>query len=129
VSLQFLLFAGVGGFAALVNIASRLVFEIAVPFEAAIVLAYLMGMTTAFLLNRAFVFAGGGGDARAQYARFALVNVVALAQVWLVTIALARYLFPGIGMTWRPDTAAHVIGVLSPIVTSYFGHKHFSFRQ
>jgi putative flippase GtrA len=63
-----------------------------------------------------------------EYARFALVNAVAFAQVWLVSVGLARLVFPAIDFTWQAETVAHVIGVVSPIVTSYIGHKHFSFR-
>ena len=36
-------------------------------------------------------------------------------------------IFPAVGFTWHGETVAHVIGVLVPVVTSYLGHKHFSF--
>lgn len=124
---RFLRFLAAGGAAALVNVASRVVYQFATSYEVAIVLAYLTGMTTAYLLNRAFVFAPSGRGVREEYARFALVNVVALAQVWVVSVGLARLVFPALGMTWHADTLAHVIGVLVPAVTSYFGHKHLTF--
>ena len=53
---QFATFLLTGGIAACVNIASRWVFERAVSYEAAVALAYLAGMVTAFLLARLFVF-------------------------------------------------------------------------
>ena len=52
---------------------------------------------------------------------------LAVAQVWIVSVGLARFVFPAIGFTWHDETVAHVIGVLVPVVTSYLGHKHFSF--
>ena len=118
-----------GGLAAGVNVASRFVFSFWLIFEAAIVLAYLCGMTTAFLLNRYFVFERTGGSWRKEYARFALVNVFAFLQVLGVSELLVRLVFPAIGFTWRAEEVGHIIGVISPIVTSYYAHKHFSFGR
>jgi len=125
---EFLRFVAVGGTAAAVNVGTRLIFSRFMAFEAAVVPAYLCGMATAFLLSRRFVFTGAaGGQVHGQALRFTLVNLVALAQVWLVSVGLARLVFPYLGFTLHADTAAHMIAVASPIVTSYFGHKHFSF--
>lgn len=127
-SAPFALFVMAGGTAALVNIGSRIVFNLVVPYEAAIVLAYLIGMTIAYVLNKLFVFERSGRAVADEYVRFAIVNLVALAQVWIVSVALARFVFPSIGFVWHADTVAHVIGVIVPVFTSYLGHKHFSFR-
>jgi putative flippase GtrA len=118
-----------GGIAAAVNIGARWLLEFSVRYEVAVALAYVIGMTTAFILARAFVFAATTGDPRRQYSRFALVNIAAFAQVWLVSVGLARYAFPAMGFTWHPETIAHTIGVMSPVFVSYIGHRDFSFRQ
>jgi putative flippase GtrA len=124
----FALFVFAGGTAALVNVASRIILNLAMNYEAAIVLAYLCGMTTAYALNKLFVFERSGRTVTDEYARFAIVNLVALAQVWVVSVGLARFVFPALGFVWHADTVAHVIGVIAPVFTSYLGHKHFSFR-
>jgi putative flippase GtrA len=124
---RFVLFVLAGGVAAAVNILSRIVFNWAVPYEVAIVLAYVCGMITAYLLNKYFVFEASGRAVTSESLRFALVNLAAVAQVWVVSVGLARLVFPAIGITWRADTVAHVIGVAVPVFTSYLGHKHFSF--
>lgn len=124
---RFLRFVAAGGFAALVNVLSRIGFSRLVPYGAAIVLAYLAGMTVAFTLTRLFVFEPSGRSRRDEYLRFGLVNLVALAQVWVVSEILYRWAFPLVGFSWRAETVAHAIGVASPIFTSYLGHKHFSF--
>ncbi len=117
-----------GGIAAAVNIGSRLLFNRVMPYEAAVVVAYVCGMTVAFLLNRAFVFQGASkGRASRQTWRFALVNLAALAQVWVVGVGLARIVFLKIGFVWHAELVAHSIAVASPVVTSYFAHKYFSF--
>jgi len=124
---RFILFLIAGGVAAGVNILSRIALNWVVPYEVAIVGAYLIGMTTAYLLSKAFVFDPSGRGVSGEYLRFALVNVIAAAQVWVVSVGLARLIFPAIGFTWHSETVAHVIGVMVPIFTSYLGHKHFTF--
>jgi putative flippase GtrA len=125
---RFATFLLTGGIAAGVNIAARWLLEFAVGFEVAVAGAYLAGMLTAFVLARLFVFKAATGRAHWQFVRFAAVNLVALVQVWGISVGLARFVFPSLGITWLGETAAHVIGVLSPVASSYVLHKHFSFR-
>jgi putative flippase GtrA len=124
---QIALFVLFGSVAAVVNVLSRIVLSLEIPFEAAIVLAYACGMTTAYALNKAFVFAPSGRSIRDEYFRFTLVNLVAVIQVWIISVCLVRVFFPWIGFTWHAETVSHVIGVMVPVFTSYFGHKHVSF--
>jgi putative flippase GtrA len=124
---RFLRFVAAGGTAAGVNIVSRIIFSTAMPFEAAVLLAYGLGMIVAFTLNRSLVFEPSGRSVRDESTRFILVNAIAAAQVWVVSVALARLVFPAIGFIWNAETIAHVVGVLSPVFTSYLGHKHISF--
>ncbi len=126
---QFVIFTAAGGIAAAVNILSRILFDLAMPYELSIIAAYGCGMTTAYLLNRTFVFAASGRSVHSEYVRFALVNLLAVAQVWIVSVGLARYVFPVVAFSWHPETVAHVIGVFVPVLSSYLGHKHFSFAS
>lgn len=124
---QFVRFLAVGGFAAGVNVAVRYVLDLFMGYSAAIVLAYLCGMATAFLLSKYFVFEASGLHTATEFIRFGLVNVAAVAQVWAVSVGLAEWLFPLIGIAAYRHDIAHVIGVAVPAVTSYIGHKHYSF--
>jgi putative flippase GtrA len=124
---EFLSFVAIGGFAAGVNFVSRFPIDYFTGFEVAVVLAYAIAMTTAFLLNRAFVFKASDGPWLRQYWRFFLVNLLALAQVFVVSVGLARFLFPAIGFDWYAEAIAHAIGLASPILTSYWAHKRYSF--
>ncbi|TRL35336.1 GtrA family protein [Rhizobium straminoryzae] len=123
----FVRFAVSGGIAAAANILSRMALSQITSYSVAIVLAYLIGMTTAYVLMKIFVFEQSGRRVHSEYVRFGLVNLVALAQVWGVSVVLARFVFPAISFETHAETAAHIIGVLSPIATSYFMHKHFTF--
>lgn len=118
-----------GGIAAGVNLAARWALDFAMSYELAVAVAYLFGMATAYLLARLLVFERSGRSAGSEMVRFAIVNLFALAQVWLVSVGLARLLFPAVGFVWHADDIAHVIGVAIPAVTSYLGHRHFSFSR
>lgn len=124
---RFVRFLVTGGIAAGVNVVSRYFFSMIMEYRVAVIVAYLCGMTTAWVLSRAFVFEQTGRSRGAEYLRFGIVNLVAAAQVWVVSVGLAEYAFPALGFTWHTETVAHVIGVIIPVFTSYLGHKHFSF--
>ena len=124
---QFARFVVAGGVAAAVNIAARLVLSQVISFEIAVVFAYLVGMATAFVLTRELVFSRSRRSVRSEAFRFAVVNAVALMQVWIVSVALAEWLFPKLGLVWHSELIAHLIGVLSPVALSYVGHKRFTF--
>ncbi len=126
---RFLRFLVTGGLAAAVNIGSRELLNLVIPYEGAVALAYLVGMVVAFVLARLMVFTPSGQRVHREFARFALVNALGFAQVWVVSVGLARVVFPLFGMTWHADLIAHVIGVISPVAVSYFLHKHFSFAE
>jgi putative flippase GtrA len=126
---RFVAFVTVGGVAALVNILSRVAISQAVSYELSIILAFWIGVTTAFLLSRFFVFEASGRSMLSEFVRFVLVNVVALVQVWCVSILLARVVFPSLGFAWHAEITAHVVGVLSPVIISYYAHKRFSFGR
>ena len=127
-SRQFVLFLATGGFAALVNFGSRIVLSRWLSFSWAVVLAYLIGMATAFVLARAFVFTTSGQTVGESALRFALVNVAAVAQTWLISMALAYWVLPWLGVDrWRLELA-HAVGVMAPVFSSYLAHRHWSFR-
>ncbi len=126
---EFVSFVAAGGVAAGVNWGSNILLRLIMPLEMSVLVAYLIGMTTAYTLSRLFVFAESGRRVHDEYARFAIVNLVAVAQVWLVTIVLAHWLLPLIGWSWHVELVAHAVGVASPIVTSFLGHKYFTFSK
>ena len=127
-SRQFLAFVVTGGIAAAVNFGSRIAYSLWVGYSSAIVLAYLTGMVTAFVLARAFVFRRSAQALHRSALYFTLVNVAAVAQTWLVSMALAYYALPALGITRHTLEIAHAAGVAVPVFTSYLGHRRWSFR-
>lgn len=127
-SKQFLSFILAGGFAAAVNFGSRFAYSELVSFGNAVILAYITGMITAFILNKLFVFEKSTHSTQKEFFYFTLVNVVAVIQTYIISIGLAQYVFPAIGFSFYPEAVAHAVGVIFPVFTSFFGHKYFSFR-
>ncbi|MFT5445005.1 MAG: putative flippase GtrA [Gammaproteobacteria bacterium] len=128
-SRQFVLFLVTGGIAAAVNFFSRIVYSHWLDYSSAVIVAYLSGMITAFILARLFVFTQSGQHLRQSAVRFTLVNAVAIAQTWIISMALFYWVLPGLGIDRFAAELAHVVGVMVPAFTSYLGHKHWSFRE
>jgi putative flippase GtrA len=126
---QFFLFVLTGGVAALVNVVSRMGFSLWMSFEIAVLAAYAVGMVTAYLLARRFVFLRSQQTIGRSFAAFALVNLVAVLQTWLVSVGLRPWLLSVVGAAGLAEVIAHGIGVVVPVFTSFLGHKHISFRE
>lgn len=126
--IRFLKFLAVGGFAAAVNFFSRIALSRCMRYSVAIVLAYLLGMFTAFVLNRLLVFRHTSNPLLVQASWFVVVNALALLQTLAISLSLVKWGLPWMGWNWHPELVAHAFGVAAPVITSYFGHKRFSFR-
>ncbi len=127
-SRQFLAFLVTGGSAALINFGSRILYSAWMGFSAAVVLAYLTGMISAFVLARTFVFSATTQPVQQSVLFFVLVNLVAVVQTWAISVFLAGFLLPWLGVGLFVHEIAHGIGVIVPVFTSYIGHKRWSFR-
>ncbi|MDM0067672.1 GtrA family protein [Variovorax sp. J31P207] len=125
---QFIRFLLAGGLAAAANYGSRFVFSLWLGYGVAIVLAYLVGMLVAFVLMRHHVFSGRGGALTPQVLKFAAVNVLAVLQTLIISLLLARWLLPLLGVVDHVEAIGHLVGVAVPAVTSYFGHRMLTFR-
>jgi putative flippase GtrA len=125
---QFLLFVAVGGFAAFLNWLSRVVLSHWMPFAAAVVLAYVVGMATAFVLNRVFVFPRSDKPMHRQARDFVMINLVSFPMVLVVAILL-EWLFRALGMVTYSKAAAHGVAVAIPALTSFLLYKFFAFRD
>ena len=127
-SRQFIIFLVTGSFAAAVNFGSRIVYNQWVSFSVSVVLAYLTGMVTAFVLARYFVFTESSQSMQRSALWFVVVNIVAVIQTWVISMLLAYYLLPRMGFSRFIPEIAHAVGVVVPVFTSYLGHKRFSFK-
>jgi len=98
------------------------------PLAYAIVCAFCVGLLSGFLLNKLMVFGPTENALRLQISSYIGVNLFALLQTWLVTMLLAAFLVPRLGISYG-EAVAHFCGVAVPAFTSYFGYKYLTFRQ
>jgi putative flippase GtrA len=129
VSSAFVKFIIAGGFAAVINFSSRIGLSVFLGYETAIVIAYLIGMLTAFALNRRFVFESRQGRTAHQFFYFTLVNLFAIFQTLVVSLLLARMVLPWLGIEHGVEEIAHFFGICVPVFTSFLGHKYLSFKK
>jgi len=128
-SRQFVLFLLAGGLAAAVNFGSRILLSQWLEYVPAIFGAYCLGMITAFTLNKVFVFSDADNRLHHQVLWFIAINLGAAVQTILISLLFARWLLPAMGVDFHNETIAHAIGVAVPVITSYIGHKRFSFAS
>ncbi len=127
-SREFLLFLFTGGTAAAVNFGSRFIYNQWFSFSTSILIAYITGMITAYLLAKVFVFKNSKQSVSRSIFFFVLINIFAVFQTWLISILLAYQLLPSLHITKYVQEIAHAIGVMVPVFTSYIGHKRYSFK-
>jgi putative flippase GtrA len=128
-SSQFIRFLVASGLAAIVNVVSRIILSHWLPYVPAILIAFCLGLLTAFSLNKLFVFGPSRNRLHHQFLWFLTINLAAVAQTVITSLVTARWLLPAMHVDFHNETIAHAIGVMVPAVTSYLGHKRLSFRH
>lgn len=124
---QFLRFLGVGATAAATQWLARIFLSQHFGFSAAVIIAYGVGMATAFALNRVFVFPGAGKPVEQQVTYFVIVNLASFPVVWAISLFLAGTVLPALGVVSYREGIAHGIAIAVPTFTSYFAHKFLTF--
>lgn len=127
--LKVLRYLVLGGLAAGVNWGSRFAWNQIMPFAAAVIVAYVTGMVTAFILFRVFVFPESQAPLARQIRNFVLVNMVGASLTWLLSIWLVEHLFPSIGFRFYPEAVGHALAIAAPTITSWFGHRYLTFAK
>jgi putative flippase GtrA len=127
-TLQFVGFLAVGCTAASINWASRYAMSTWVPFYWAVLLAYLIGMFTAFVLNRIFVFPTSSVPIRAQVSRFVIINIAFIPLVWGGALLLVD-LLELLGARTHVEEVAHAIALSLPMLVTFLLYKFFAFSN
>ena len=125
---QFLRFSVVGAVAALLHWSSRIAFNYVVSYELALVLAYVVGTSSALVLNKIYVFPLSGRSLHWEVSFFVLVNLIAFPFVWSISYTLSEILFPRIGFVFYPRATAHGLAICFPLFANFLAHKYITFR-
>jgi putative flippase GtrA len=125
---QFLAFLTVGGTAAVLHWLSRIVLSQWLPFSAAVVAAYCVGMTVAFVLNSRYVFSQSSKPRDKQARDFILVNLAFFPLVWGASLGINHGLRM-IGVVRYTEALAHGIAVILPTLATFLIYKFFAFKD
>lgn len=128
ISKKFSTFIVVGAVAAAVNFVSRIILNLWFSFEYSVVISYFLGLITCYVLSRKFVFFETDSSIISSSIRFVFVNIVAIIQTYYVSIYLHLLLDKYTDWNYSREIA-HFCGICVPVITSYYGHKYFSFRK
>lgn len=125
---EFIGFLLCNGFAAVVNFGSRIaVNSVLSSYVVSVVIAYGLGMLTAFILNKLLIFTSSPYSTSRQAAGFIFINILGLVQTVIFSLLFRDWIFPMVDWTFYPAACAHLIGIGAPIFTSFIGHKYISF--
>ena len=126
---KFINFLLASGIAALVNFSSRILLGIWLSYTASIVVAYIFGIITAYILCKRFIFTSSNNNKYQEVLYFTIVNLFAILITVLVSVAIKGFLVRFTTISgFLCEEIAHFIGICAPAFTSYLGHKYLSFR-
>jgi dolichol-phosphate mannosyltransferase len=123
--LQLIRFGLVGASGFVVNLAVYALFvhAVGVPYQLAAVLAWLIAVSSNFVLNRHWTFDRPDGRVHHQALRFFLVSLAAFA---LVNLVLLTLLVEQAGLAKVP---AQALAVAAATPFNFLGNKLWSFRR
>ncbi len=125
---QFILFIITGGTSAIINILSRTILSNFFRFEIAILISYGIGMITAFLLAKRFVFLNAKKSIKKSFPAFALVNLISVLQTFFVSIFIKNWLIIFFDNLSFIELISHTCGLGILVFTSFYGHKYITFK-
>ena len=126
---QFIRFLVAGGIALVANWCARIILNHFMSYELAMVLAYSVGMATAFVLNASFVFASDASTRHREMGRFVIVNLLMFPLVFATSWVLSEKVFS----IWLEPAPARAVGygiaIILPVFISFVAHKFFTFGE
>lgn len=125
---QIVRFLVLGGAATTVSWLVRFPLSLVMPFPAAVIVAYTIGMSMGFTFYRAYVFPTSSLSPGVQLGLFFAVNAAGVVVVTGVSLSLLQVIFPSIGFALLPEASAHAIGLTFGAATNFLGHKYLTFR-
>lgn len=128
-SREFISFIFAGGIAAIANFVSRILLNCFFSFPVSVLLSYIIGMTTAYILMKYKVFKNPNQITFYSISMFCLVNIIAFFQTFVISVG-GTYLLKqhDIMLDGYYLHICHGIGIVFPVFTSYLGHKLYTFK-
>jgi putative flippase GtrA len=126
---QFFRFLIVGGVALVIHWLARILLNEWMSFNAAIITAYGVGIATAYILNKKYVFPLSKQARHREVMIFVAVNIGAFPVVWALAvlfgdIILTRFLSVDIARA-----LGHGAAITTPVFVNFALHKFVTFKD
>lgn len=128
---QFTRYFGSAFIALVVNLLSRIFYELFFSFGVSVALGYISGHFVNFAISAKYIFPKDKyKSTKIAFVKFSLVACIGLfVQTFVAVFALEilQGANLGLGMQWQ-KLLAHFCGIGSSFICNFLGHKFFSFR-
>ena len=128
---QFVRYFWLSIFALVVNLISRIFYELFFGFGVSVALGYISGHFVNFAISAKYIFPKDKyKSTKIAFVKFSLVACIGLfVQTFVAVFALEALQGAnvGLGMQWQ-KLLAHICGIGSSFICNFLGHKFFSFR-
>ena len=126
---EFARFVVVGVLATLGNIATVLIARFFMTFEFSLVAGIVVGLSISFLLSKLFAFESRSwAVVSGEAARFLVVYSASVVLYWGAAVAFARLAVAQGALREMAEMGGVLIGAGMMTLTSYFGHRFFTYR-
>lgn len=129
---QFTRYFGSAFIALVVNLISRIFYELFFSFGVSVALGYISGHFVNFAISAKYIFPKDKyKSTKIAFVKFSLVAFVGLFVQTFVAVFALRILQGanlGLGMQWQ-KLLAHFCGIGSSFICNFLGHKFFSFKD
>jgi energy-coupling factor transport system substrate-specific component len=118
-----------GSLAAAINWLARLALSNWIGFEAAVVLAYAIGMIAGFMLYRSFVWPDAANSFKRQLAGFVAVNAASGLIVLITAVGLVEAAALLVPRSAAVEALAHAAAISVGAAANFVGHGLFTFGK
>ena len=127
---QFTRYFGSAFVALVVNLLSRIFYELFFSFGVSVALGYVSGHFVNFAISAKYIFPKDNyKSTKIAFVKFSLVAVVGLVvQTFVAVFALEMLRGANLSIEWQ-KLLAHFCGIGCSFVCNFLGHKFFSFRD
>ena len=129
---QFTRYFGSAFVALVVNLLSRIFYELFFSFGVSVALGYISGHFVNFAISAKYIFPKDKyKSTKIAFVKFSLVACIGLfVQTFVAVFALEvlQGANLGLGMQWQ-KLLAHFCGISSSFICNFLGHKFFSFKD
>jgi putative flippase GtrA len=126
---EFIRFFITGVTATVGNITAVWIVRHYTTFQIALIAGLAAGFTVSFVLSKVFAFRSRSWErAPGEALRFLAVYALGALIYWIVGILVGHSLLASIMPLWQAELGGAIVGASTMTVTSYFGHRFFTYR-